>query len=469
MGRKSLFVLGASLALALAGCGGGSNSIVNNPPPQGNSAAVTLTVRDTPPAGVAVLSFEVTITRAVLQPGNVVVVSSPVKIEVKQLEVESAFISTLNVAAGTYTSIDVTFSNPEVTFKNTTAAAIAGCGAGAVCERQANVTATASYSGAPFPITITANNPTGFLVDVNLDNIIQNDLTVNFAAAAPFTVVQLPLPGRPAGQLEEMEDLVGTVSNKDAANNQFTLQTAVMGDLVIKVDNNTVFEDFDRLATPCTANPQNFTCVQNGQAVEVDVRMAMGGTLTAKKVELRDEVNQEEVEGLVVGNITATGFDMVVHAKTPNVTGANIGNLLHINLLPAVQFRVDSSGLSIGGLVFSAPSDLVVGQRVEIKKAAAIIAGTPPSVDASRVTLKKSSVTGTITAISGADITIGSLPALFTSAGITQIVVRTSASTSVEGPASVGALQVGNIISARGLLFRTASDPVMIAKRVRKR
>src|SRR5712692_7826160 len=118
--------------LAIYGCGGGS---MTNPLQPGSSA-LSVTIRDTPPTGVTVLSFEVSVTGATLNPGNVDLLSGrgPVRIEVKQLETESAFLNTARVAPGTYTSLNLTFSNPELTFKNGTNATLAGCATGAVCE-----------------------------------------------------------------------------------------------------------------------------------------------------------------------------------------------------------------------------------------------------------------------------------------------------------------------------------------------
>ena len=114
MKRKSklglLTCLGfAVMVLISSGCGGSASNMTTSTPPASASqtSAVTLTVTDAPPAGVTVLSFEVTVNSAVLNPGNVQLVTSPHRIEVKQLETDSAFLSTMNVPAGTYQSITI--------------------------------------------------------------------------------------------------------------------------------------------------------------------------------------------------------------------------------------------------------------------------------------------------------------------------------------------------------------------------
>jgi len=57
-----------------------------------------------------------------------------VHIEVEELETESAFLNAAGVNPGTYTRLNLTFANPELTFKNGTTMMLAGCAPGAVCE-----------------------------------------------------------------------------------------------------------------------------------------------------------------------------------------------------------------------------------------------------------------------------------------------------------------------------------------------
>lgn len=474
--RLGILVSIGLLVLTACGGGGGNGGSGSPPPPQGSTAPVSVTLGDTPPANVSILSFEVTVVSAVLQPGNVSLVSTPLKIEIKQLEVEAAFLSTINVPAGTYTSIVVTLQNPEITFKNDTGAALPSplnCPNGAVCEFKPVVNQPVTFSGAPFPLTITANTPLGLLVDLNLANVLNGSLAVDFTAAGGVVVTQLPVQVG-TGQLDDLEDVSGKVSAKDTTNNQFTLQTP-LGNLTIKVDNNTVFDDFDDLSTPCTANPQNFTCVLVGQVVKVDVSLVAGGTLLAKKVEAEDDgANAEDLEGVITGNITAAGFDMVLVDEFPDIAGVDVGNLVHINFV-GFSFRVDAENLNVGGLNFSSASDLMVGQRVEAKRQGNVSAGTPPKIDVDRVTLKKTNLTARVKQklANGTDFIVDTLPSLFTSAtptAVTQIEVRTSAQTGFDNVTGVAALNVGDTVSLRGLLFKqTVGDPVLVAKKVRKR
>ena len=463
----------------VAGCGKTEVGGVINPPPPGSSA-VSITMTDTPPAGVTVISFEVTLTGATLNPGNVSLVSNPIQIEVKRLETEAAFLTAVNVPAGTYNSITLTLANPELTFKNDTGATInlpgLSCPNGAVCEFKPTVSGSVTYSGPPFPVTILANTPTGFLVDVNLNNILTSTggIGVDFNAAGGLVVFQLPLPGRPTGELHEIEDVLGIVANKDAANNQFTLQTRRIN-LTVKVDNMTVFEGFSEGTPPCAAN--NFTCVQNGQVVEVDLKLMASlaaGTLLAKKVELEDNVADDELDGVIVSVDNATQFKMVLIEQLRNVAGIEIGNLLTVTLATGATFRVDDNGLTIpSGLkgAFEGATDtsqLLVGQTVQVRRGAS---SSGAAINTDRVRLRGTRFTAKVF---GAPVppnfNVNNLPALFTSAGITQIQVQTQAATEFEGGITgVSGLADGNTVSLRGLLFKSTPNPVLIAKKVRKR
>lgn len=465
--NRALGLLLVFSLVLLAACGGGNSS---TPPPPPGSAPLSVTVKDAPPAGVTVLSFEVTITGAVLQPGNVSLVSTPVEIEVKQLEVETAFLNTINVPAGTYNSLALTVSNPELTIKNDTGGAIGTCAAGAVCEIKPSVSTSVTINFAT-PLVITANTPAGLVVDVNLSNLIGSGLTIDFNAANGFTVQQLTGVGFPTGQLEEVE-LEGTVANK--ATDQFTLQTSA-GDFTVKVDGNTQFEDFDSDAG-CAAN--NFTCVQNGQVVEVELKLMAGGMLVARKVEFEDGQVDDELEGIITAVPSSTQFQMVVIHELRNITSIDVGNAVTVTLAAGCAtnscFRVDDDGLTVPAIqrtLFESSLDtsqLMVGQTVQVRR---LSSSSGMSIDTDRVRLRGTRFTATVASTAPpSNFIVNGLPSLFTSTGISQIGVQTSSQTDFDNaPNGVSDLGTGNTVSLRGLLFRNTPDPILVAKKVRKR
>src|SRR5467141_5328506 len=200
--RKAISYLGLSLfvAIVLAGCGGGMSS---TPTPLGtNMAQVSLTIHDNPPMGVTVLSFEIEVTGAALQPSGssssqpVSILSEPQDIEIEHLQTESALLASRSVPTGTYSGLMVTFANPRMTIQNQTGTPLAlgtqTCSDQQVCEfnpklNQSSVTVQAPTQ--PFPIPLTMNQRVVRKMDFNLDTSIQqSDLSIT----PTISVMQLP-------------------------------------------------------------------------------------------------------------------------------------------------------------------------------------------------------------------------------------------------------------------------------------
>jgi len=433
------------------------------------ATAVSVTMTDTPPAGVTLLSFEISVTGATLNPGSVDLLGGkgPIQIEVKQLETESAFLGTATVTPGTFTSLALTFANPELTFKNDTGAALAGCAVGAVCEIKPTgmLTSTVNFPGPG--IVIMADSPVGIQVDVNPGTILGPTLGVDFSLAGAVSAQQVTM--KPAGELDDLDDLRGAVQNPDTTNKNFTLHTSD-GDFPITTDNNTEFE-FEA----CAAN--NFTCLLNNQVVEVDAMLMAGGMFLAKKIEFEDDAEDDELEGIVFKIDDATHFEMVVLGELRSVNNVNIGNPIVVTLSNP-QFQVKADGLSVPSAlqgVFEAATDtsqLLPGQTIEIRLTAPANPGPPVAVTTNRVRLRMTQFTANVKAgsIVSPNFSVDTLPVLFTNTGISSIHVQTSSKTDFEGVSSVSALVDGNTVSLRGLLFNNAAlPPELIAKKVRKR
>src|SRR5216684_3634231 len=355
MKRSIPFVLALVSSAFLAACGGSTNSMTAT-----GGVPMSLTIRDTPPSGVAVLFFEASITGASLQPADsskaaVPVLSSPVEVEFGHLQTDTAFLSLANVPPDTYASINLTFGNAQLTIVNHSGAAIGSCANNTVCQLTPNFNpSSATISGAPFPIMVDMNSVFGIKLDFNLNSSIQNDLSVNPAV----TIAQVTALG----------------------NNQFTLMNRRSGQsFIIKVDSNTVFEDFERAG--CTANPQDFSCVKMDQILEVNLSENGTGTMLAKRVEFVEDASKQAIKGTITSVDSSTQLYMVVFREEPSVNGISEGAPVVVTINPTAAFQVgraemgEDGGFSFLNFSFASSADLMVGQDVQIRPSMVTSAG----------------------------------------------------------------------------------------------
>lgn len=483
MNKSLLAVLSLLFACALLvySCGG---SMPN--PLRPGASALSMTVTDTPPMGVTVLSFEVSVTGATLNPGGVDLLAGrgPVRIEAEELETESAFLNTAGINPGTYTSLNLTFANPELTFKNGTTTMLAGCNPSAVCEIKPTGTLTSTVNF-PSPGLVIQGNPgmsgtmgqdnqgddneqtaMGIQLDLDVNTIVTAMMGLDFSQTGAVTVKQLAREAE--GEFDDVNELKGTVQNLDTMKMTFTLHT-INGDFSITTDSNTQF-NFDN----CSMN--NFSCLSNNIVVEVDAMMMPGGIFLAREISLEDNAEDDEMEGVVTKIDDATHFEIVVLDELHSLNNVSVGNPVVVTLSNPT-FQVQMEELNAPSTLVNAfqsatdTSQLLPGQAMEIRLTSPANPGPPITVTTDRVRLRMTQFTATV---SGAPVppnfTVSSLPSLFTGAGITSIQVETSSATRFDGAADVSGLADTNIVSLRGLLFKNVPNPpVLVAKKVRKR
>jgi hypothetical protein len=479
MMRKAALGCSAALLLVLvfSGCGRFPGNGVSSGP---ITAPFSMTLTDTPPAGVTVLFFQLNVTGAVLQPGNVSLInaSNPIPVELTQLQTQATFLSSVKVPTGAYTSLGVTFANPVLTILNQTGAPIGTtCVNGAVCQLTPSISPMMVTFSAPlFPITLMQNVPVGFQVDVNLTNVIQSDLTINLAAANGVTLTQLPSSVSLTSELQRLEDVLGIVQT--IGTNQFKMKTGNGLTLTINTDTNT---NFNFVNAKCTAN--NFSCIVAGQILEVDMSLLGNSSFLAKRIEFQDAAGNQAAQGTIIAITSPTQFKMVVHQGLPVITNLAAGNLATVNLqtgTPGTTFQIDAKGLTLSaGLSFASSTGLVVGQEVQVRVVGTPVAGPPITFSTNRIALHRSRFTALVSAINlgNASFTVNNLPPIFPNAlptPILQIQVLTSSTTEFENltPPSLMGLANGNNVSVEGLLFNTilsSGFPTMEGNKVRRR
>jgi len=231
----------------------------------------------------------------------------------------------------------------------------------------------------------------------------------------------------------------------------------------------------------CAAD--NFSCIQNGAVVDVDSEVMNGGAFIAKKIEAENDDNndnndaQNEVEGILFKVDDATHFELVVLDELSATNNVALGNPVVITLTNP-QFQVDANGLNVPSALqgtFEGATDtsqLMPGQDVQIQSSSGGSSmGSPITMTTNRVRLRPTQFTANVSgAPAPPNFTVANLPGLFTSAGVSSILVQTSSQTNFQGGVGISSLADQNQVSLRGLLFKNGSDaPILIADKVRRR
>jgi hypothetical protein len=496
----------AVVLFALSLLGSSSNS-GSTPPPGGGFDTAQGTgftfIGDAPPAGTSILKFEITLSGATLCPtvgtggectGNpqVSLLSAPVRIEMTQLQLESAFLSLRTVAAGSYGGVRLTFANPELKLLRPD---------GTIQELE----------GVNLPLSPTAVTPTfspgltvaddtnfGFLIDFNVQDSIQSAGGAVTGIAPVVTLVRKTFSTQ--APVEEIEDATGTLSNVNktcaSGTGSFTFTDLITGlpTAGVTFDTTTEFDD-------------GATCdlLANGQVVEVDLELRSQNASTAvffaKEIELVNEPGEDGLEGTILAVNTASQFVLLVdHAS--GIAGFPAGAIVTASFDPlGVEFRVESSDFS-NLPSFAAGADLLAGQKVELDVVSSVVGTNSCAAEADNCTavadkikLKKSTFTGHVgQTIVNPDFALVQLPSIFGSSlppgtlrplssdcqgGLIEtLTVRTSSTlTEFEDlPGDFSGLQTGQTVTVRGLLFKNGfigpcppgtGTPLFVSQKIR--
>ncbi len=499
------FVSAAMIAL-LAGCSSNmTNSMTST---TAATAPVSISMTDDPPAGVSVLFFQVSLTGASLMSASGTSVSllnsgTPIEVDVTQLQALSAFLSTANVAAGTYNSLNLTFANPELVIYNQSDSSLGStCAVGSVCQLTptlASSSSSLSISSSPFPVMISSGSPLGFAIHFHLNTVIQSDLSVNLSVANGVTASELP----PAPTPQQFGGLTGTVETVTANSNQFTLQTAWGRTFTIDTTSSTTFGNFP--SSSCST--PGLGCLAQGQVVRTQIAgLGTNGALTASAVTYVQQAAAVTVQGTVIRLIPSsstasappTGFVMILHDNFADAMGFPMGGEATVNLASSATYSMDDSGYTMpAGLSFSSAASLTVGQTVNVTEQLGTLSqgmssgmgtdmwGPPPSLTftASAVELEPSQMTGMITSLDSSNMSFvlgknedGGMffapwPMMSEDESTFNFNVDTTTQTSYTGfnPESYDGLMEKQFVSVEGWLFPAAGGgggPIIAAKSV---
>lgn len=477
-------------AVLLGSCSGLPTPVT---PPGAGTATVSVTFTDTPPAGVSILSFTVTLSGLALNPAtgtavNFTLTPNPLSVELTRLQSDSFLGSVLaTVPSGTYNSMSVAVASSSIVFFNASGAAIGACANNTLCTVAPISAATLTITTAPFPLTLVNGQQTGIAIDFDLNKAISATMGVDFTAAGAATASALPHTGTPASTLDLVEDFTGTVTAFSSATNSLTVQSGTRGTLTGLVSATTLYHD--PLAT-CAA--LDATCLHTGQTLSVNAGLNSDGTLAIREVDLLDSASVDVLEGTVYQVASPTSFRMVLSDKVvvttsnTSLTGAKAGDQVNISWSAAPTFAVDTAGMPLAAsfpanlALFTGGVDTSVlfpGQTVMVSVTGATTTSGVISATGTRVLLRHSHITATVNgsvAANSFNIDAAALPPYFGAAawGTTTPQVNVFSNlTGYDGVAGVTSLAATNVVSIRALYIQNSTlnaVPMFFATKVRK-
>jgi hypothetical protein len=426
-----------------------------------------------------VVSFQVQITGAVLQPGSVSILPRPVTVDLAQLVSATGFLASSVIGSATYTSLDLTFANPKVTLVNNTGATVtaagSSCASGATCTFTPQLnTASLTISSGVFPITLTASSTTGLNLDLSIPDLLQSDLSVSLANG---TAVNLSLLSGKSGAAQQagIADVFGTITA--VSGSQVNVTTALGDLLVLSTGSSTTYN-----YPTSVCSTQTSACLAAGQVVSTDLSMLGSGALNINSISYVGGSGSQWVKGFVLSTNTsgATPSAQVIIQRTVNSSSVNTGEVATVSLPTApADYTIGTPGVTaVSGGTFTGAADLLPGQELIASVGSDLVAGAAPTFSTSSIYLEPSQLIGVVGAVdaAGASLELDGLSGLFLAShqGIQRIEVQTGAATTFVGfsSASVAAVAAGQFIAAKGPLFNTIATlgyPTLSATDVRVR
>jgi hypothetical protein len=481
-----LLLLAFPAVLALTSCSGSKNNCTSCSP---SNAVINVTLFDTPPAGVTLLSYSLPIVGISLTPstGSPVAVYSPtsnVPIELTRLQTESTLMAMgVQVPAGTYTSINVTIAASGGVYVNASSSVLnSTCVVGAVCPLTSGAATTVSI---PTKLTLNAGQTTWIGLDVNLNNAIVSPtpttLGVDFTQPNTFTATTTPRVGTPPGAFDTIGDFIGTVTA--LGNASITVQNTITGQsLTATLNSSTQFDAAPNTYSNCTSG---VSCLSSGSVVSMDAALTTSSTLTATEIDVLDTTAIDEMEGIIYPTATQGIIGMILADKIStgdNATlGANtttFGTGIFLGASSTINYVIDTKNLTnnpgIPPLGFAGSGDLLAGQqiRAHVTGVATVSSNGIATIQATatNVLLRWSRISGSINSTASPLFTMTAIPQYISrlnpTLSLTPLVTTYANGTLFDGVTGITDpnFAVGAPVAIRALYLNNPSQPFQAAK-----
>jgi len=484
--KKPLVLIAFSALLALSSCSGLKNVCTTNCTPTGN-ATLSITLFDTPPTGINLLSFTLPIAGISLTPSSgspVAVATTSSSFEVTHLQTDSALIAdAVSVPIGSYTALSVTVGPTTATsnvFINTSGSTITwttgaggSCLNGAVCNLPAGAIFTVSI---PVALSLSANQDQWIGLNLNLNNAVTatGGLSVDFSQTGVLTAITTARTGIPSPAVDTVEDFVGAVTAFSSSS--ITVKSGISGQtLTASLTTNT---EYDTPSSPsdaysnCTAAP---ACIAVGSTVSVDAQLDANGTLTATEVDVLDVTAVDEVEGVIYPTSTPNVYGLILADKVSASGNAALasttttyGSGVFLNVASA-NFFVDTKTLSIAlpSPIGFPGSGLLAGQVVRAQVTNVTSTNTGITATATNLLLRWSRLTGTVSATASPNFNFtptSYITVLDTGLGQSPLAYTFINYTAFDGITDSTGIATSSTVSIRTLLLNNAQPTFAVAK-----
>ncbi len=381
-------ILLVAAAVLAVGCGGsaGQSSL-----PMGQTGSVFVTGTDAPLASV--ISFQVDITGMTVSDGvnpPVSVLSGTQTVDFAKLNGLRTLLDLNSIPTGTYTTVQVTLANPQISYLNVTTPQITPPTRPTISTL--NSTTTPPTSLTQSSVTILLNKPlivnSGDLIGLAFEFDLRQSIQVNASgqitgAVVPNIDLRAITPDVPEGYIDEF--LAGVIS-VEVTNKSFVIQGPYGRRFTVQTNDQTEFGDDSTLAdfTTNTIVQVSGSFARNSQVVTADEvcilsqdRFVLGGLITFVEPQTGP----------------ASDFDLFVRTELPALSGINPGQITTLNLDGNERYFIYRLRTPLANFVFNS-SLLVHGQRVTAGGPLSG-SGSTQTLDVKRVILHHQGKTGT--------------------------------------------------------------------------
>ncbi len=190
------------------------------------------------------------------------------------------------------------------------------------------------------------------------------------------------------------------------------------------------------------------------------------GTLTPTSVTLLPGITNGIVGTVISKNTGANTFTMVTTGASPSETGTTVGQQLVVTLASNATFSTEATSLTVPvGDTFTALASILPGQTVEIN--ATSFSSTAGTATANAVMLLPSQFTGTVTGVSGTNVTLNGLNGVFTGGGTNSLTVGTSAGTTYGGTLTgFSGITTGQTVTVGGAVYPTTTGVSVVGGQI---